>query len=58
MQGQIDGKANLELTLRDGALIGTRGQGQGTLRMFPFLRPLTLYLESNGRGFRFGMGRG
>lgn len=58
LQGQVDGKADLELTLRDGRLVGTRGQGQGTLKAFPFLRPVTLYLQSDGRGFRFGLGRG
>jgi hypothetical protein len=58
MQGQVDGKADLELTLHEGQLVRTRGQGQGTLRAFPFLRPITLYLESDGRSFRFGLGRG
>jgi hypothetical protein len=58
IQGQVDGKADVELTLRDGWLVGTRGQGQGTLRAFPFLRPVTLYLESDGKGFRFGLGKG
>lgn len=58
IQGSVDGKADLELTLRDGWLVGTRGQGQGTLKAFPFLRPVTLYLQSDGKGFRFGLGRG
>jgi hypothetical protein len=57
MEGQIAGKADLELTLRNGWLVGTRGQGQGTLRMFPFLRPLSLYMEADERGFRFGLGK-
>jgi hypothetical protein len=54
----IDGKADIELTIRDGYLVNTRGQGQGTLRMFPFLRPLSVYLEADGRAFRFGLGKG
>jgi hypothetical protein len=58
LQGKVEGKADLELTIRDGWLVGTRGQGQGTLRAFPFLPPVTLYLESDGKGFRFGLGRG
>ena len=29
----------------------------GDAQTFPFLRPITLYLESDGRGFRFGLGR-
>jgi hypothetical protein len=58
IQGQVDGKADLELTLRDGRVVGTRGQGQGSLKAFPFLRPVTLYLESDGKAFRFGLGRG
>jgi hypothetical protein len=58
MEGQIDGKADIELTIRDGYLVNTRGQGQGTLRMFPFLRPLSVYLEADGRAFRFGLGKG
>jgi hypothetical protein len=58
VQGSVEGKADLELRLHDGWLVGTRGQGRGTLKAFPFLRPITLYLESDGKGFRFGLGRG
>src|SRR5205807_2662177 len=31
--GQLEGKADLELTLRDGSVVNTRGQGQGMLKM-------------------------
>ncbi len=58
VEGQIDGKADMELTFRDRYLLNTRGQGTGTLRMFPFLRPLSVYMEADGRGFRFGLGKG
>jgi hypothetical protein len=57
VEGQIEGKADIELTLRDGALPVTRGQGQGTLKWSRFLPPLTLYMESDGHGFRFGLGK-
>jgi hypothetical protein len=55
--GQLEGKADIELTLRDGYIVNTRGQGQGTVKMFPFLRPLSLYLEADGKGFKFGLGK-
>jgi hypothetical protein len=59
MDGQVDGKADMELSLVNGYVVKTRGQGTGTLRAFPFLRPLSLYMESDGnRGFRFGLGKG
>jgi hypothetical protein len=55
--GQLEGKADIELTLRDGYVVNTRGQGQGMVKMFPFLRPLSIYLEADGKGFRFGLGK-
>ncbi|HEX4592494.1 MAG TPA: hypothetical protein VH120_21370, partial [Gemmataceae bacterium] len=55
--GELEGKADLELDLRNGYLVTTRGQGQGTLRMWPFLRPLEIFLQADGRRFRFGLGK-
>jgi hypothetical protein len=54
---EIAGKADIELSFRDGRLVKTRGQGQGTIRMFPFVRPLSIYMEADGEGFRFGLGK-
>jgi hypothetical protein len=53
----IAGKADLELTFRDGHLVSTRGQGNGTVKVSRFLPPLNIYMESDGRGFRFGLGK-
>jgi hypothetical protein len=55
---EIAGKADLELTFRAGILVNTRGQGHGTVKMLPFLPPVNIYMESDGRGFRFGLGKG
>ena len=58
VQGEVDGKADLEVTTRDGQRTQTRGQGRGTLKTLPFVPPVSLYLEADGRGFRIGLGRG
>jgi hypothetical protein len=55
--GQVEGKADLELTLRDGILTNIRGQGQGSLRVLPLVPPLRIFLESDGRRLHFGLGR-
>jgi hypothetical protein len=58
MGSEIAGKADLELTFRDGYLVNTRGQGTGTVKVTRFLPPLNIYMESDGLGFRFGLGKG
>jgi hypothetical protein len=57
LDGQIEGKADIQLTLRDGFLPVTRGQGKGTLQLSRYLPPVNVYMESDGQGFRFGVGK-
>jgi hypothetical protein len=57
LDGQVSGRADLELTIRGGRTT-TRGHGEGTVKAFPLLRPIRLILDSDGTGFRFSLGRG
>jgi hypothetical protein len=58
MDGEVAGRADLELTIRGGRAT-TRGRGEGTVRpALPFVPPIRVTLDADGRGFRFGLGRG
>jgi hypothetical protein len=56
LPGQVSGKADLELYIRDGQTT-TRGRGEGTAKVLPIMPPIFLRLEADGRGFRFALGR-
>jgi hypothetical protein len=57
LEGQVTGRADLEVLTGTGPAV-TRGQGAGTVKMFPLLMSMNIRLEADGRGFHFRFGRG
>jgi hypothetical protein len=57
LDGQVSGRADLEVTIRDGRTT-TSGRGEGAVKVLPLLPPVRLSLEADGHGFRFALGRG
>lgn len=56
LKGELNGKAELEVTSKNGRSI-IRGQGEGTVRIFPLLRAIKVQLVSDGQRLKFHLGR-
>ena len=56
LQGEVSGKADLQVTVRDGRST-TRGQGEGSVKMFPLLPPIKLRLSADDKGIHFNLVR-